>query len=74
VLFWPALQALLANGPCLLVECGPGQGLITLARRHRDVRTGRSEVMSLIGAQGEGPGGEARHFAAAAERLRLSLP
>lgn len=74
VLFWPALQALLANGPCLLVECGPGQGLITLARRHRDVRTGRSEVMSLIGSQGDGPDGEAGHFAAAAERLRLSLP
>lgn len=74
VLFWPALQSLLASGPHLLVECGPGQGLITLARRHRDVRAGRCEVMSLIGATGQGPEGEAGHFAAAAGRLGLSLP
>lgn len=74
VLFWPALQTLLASGPYMLVECGPGQGLITLARRHRDVRTGRCEVASLIGSPETGPDGEAGHFATVAERLRLSLP
>lgn len=72
VLFWPALTTLLAGEPRLLIECGPGQGLTTLARRHRDVRAGRCEVMSLIGSRETGAEGEAAHFAAAAERLRLS--
>ncbi len=72
VLFWPALTALLAGGEYLLIECGPGRGLTTLARRHRDVRAGHSEVMSLIGAPEPGPAGEAVHFAAAVERLGLT--
>jgi acyl transferase domain-containing protein len=74
VLFWPALQELLAGGPYRLIECGPGQGLTTLARRHRDVRTGHCEVMSLIGSAEADPRMEAGLFAAAADRLRLSLP
>jgi hypothetical protein len=74
VLYWPALEALLATGPHLLVECGPGQGLTTLARRHRDVRSGRSGVLSLLGPPATGPGGEAGHLAAAAARLGLRLP
>jgi len=73
VLFWPALSALLAEGPRLLVECGPSQGLTTLARRHRDVRTGRSLVLSLIGSPETGPDAEAAHFTAAAARLGLAL-
>jgi acyl transferase domain-containing protein len=74
VLFWPALQAMLAQGPHLLIECGPGQGLTTLARRHRDVRAGRCEVLSLIGSTGADPGGEAGCFVAAAARLGLPVP
>ncbi|MBO0806716.1 MAG: acyltransferase domain-containing protein [Actinobacteria bacterium] len=81
VLYWPALEALLADGPHLLIECGPGQGLTTLARRHPDVRAGRCEVLSLLGSGASGPGGEARQFAAAVERfgsacrpLPLKLP
>lgn len=74
VLFWPALEALVAEGPRLLVECGPGQGLTTLARRLPDVRSGRCEVLSLLGPPTAGPDREAEHFAAAAERLGLAAP
>ncbi|MEW2353448.1 acyltransferase domain-containing protein [Spirillospora sp. NPDC029432] len=74
VLFWPALQALVADGPRLLIECGPGQGLTTLARRLPEVRSGRCEVLSLTGPPAAGPDGEAERFAAAAARLGLALP
>jgi [acyl-carrier-protein] S-malonyltransferase len=50
VLFWPALDNLLAADDYLLVEAGPGQGLSTLARRHPSVRAGRSAVVSLLPA------------------------
>jgi [acyl-carrier-protein] S-malonyltransferase len=70
VLFWPALRTLLATGPHVLIECGPGQGLITLARRHPDVRAGRCVVQPLLGT----PKDEAAGFAAAIERLRLPTP
>lgn len=69
VLFWPALQTLLAGGPHLLIECGPGRGLTTLARRHPDVRSGRSEVLSLIGSSAP----EADCLATAVAKLGLSL-
>ncbi|MEU1607224.1 acyltransferase domain-containing protein [Micromonospora matsumotoense] len=54
VLFWPALDALLAEGDYTLVEAGPGQGLSMLARRHPAVRAGRSAVVPLLprGASG----------------------
>ncbi|SCF39457.1 Malonyl CoA-acyl carrier protein transacylase [Micromonospora matsumotoense] len=54
VLFWPALDALLAHGDYTLVEAGPGQGLSMLARRHPAVRAGRSTVVPLLprGASG----------------------
>jgi acyl transferase domain-containing protein len=71
VLFWPALRELLGGGPHLLIECGPGEGLTTLARRHPDVRSGRCEVLSLIGSPS--PDGEAEHFAATAARLELPV-
>jgi [acyl-carrier-protein] S-malonyltransferase len=74
VLYWPALESLLATGPRLLVECGPGQGLTTLARRHRDVRSGRCGVLSLLGPPAAGPAAEAGHLAAAAARLGLPVP
>ncbi|RSM81630.1 acyltransferase [Kibdelosporangium aridum] len=73
VLFWPALKALLAGGPYLLIECGPGQGLITLARRHPDARGSGCEFLSLTGSPAAGPDREAEHFTAAAERLALPL-
>jgi [acyl-carrier-protein] S-malonyltransferase len=69
VLYWPALESLLATGPHLLIECGPGQGLTTLARRHPDVRSGRSRVLSLLGSPARGPRGEAAQFATAISQL-----
>nr|ARD70904.1 acyltransferase [Micromonospora echinospora] len=74
VLFWPALARLAEAGPHLLVECGPGTSLTTFARRHPDVRSGRCEVLSLIGPAASGPAREAEHLAAAAARLGVSLP
>ncbi|CAM5717503.1 hypothetical protein SVIOM342S_07880 [Streptomyces violaceorubidus] len=57
VLFWPALEALLAGGDHLLVEVGPGQGLSAVARRHPAVRRGTSAVVSLLPARAGGAGG-----------------
>lgn len=74
VLFWPALETLLAGGPYLLIECGPGQRLAVLARRHPDVRSGRCAVLPLIGSSASAAYGEAERFAAAVARLKLSLP
>ncbi|MGR4852222.1 acyltransferase domain-containing protein [Streptomyces sp. LARHCF252] len=51
VLFWPALDALLAEGDLVLVEAGPGQGLSQMARRHPAVRSGRSAVVPLLPAR-----------------------
>ena len=48
VLFWPALQALLADGPWQLIEVGPGWGLTAIARRHPDVVAGRSAVLPAL--------------------------
>jgi acyl transferase domain-containing protein len=73
VLFWPALARLAASGPHLLIECGPGNGLTTLARRHPDVRSGRCQVLSLTGPAASGPSGEVENLAAAAARLGVSL-
>jgi [acyl-carrier-protein] S-malonyltransferase len=54
VLFGPALDRLLADGPYLLVEAGPGQSLITLARRHPAVARGGSSVTALLDARSRG--------------------
>jgi acyl transferase domain-containing protein len=54
VLFGQALDALLASGPYLLVDTGPGQGLAALARRHPATRAGHSAVTALLPAR-EGP-------------------
>lgn len=48
VLFWQALEALLATGDHLLVEAGPGRSLTTLARRHPAVASGRTRVAALL--------------------------
>nr|AFU65899.1 DacP [Dactylosporangium sp. SC14051] len=66
VLFWPALDALLAGGGYTLVEAGPGQLLTTLARRHPAVRAGRSAVVPLLPS---GPTGARETFDAALATL-----
>jgi acyl transferase domain-containing protein len=48
VLFWPALDTLLANGRFTLVEAAPGQGLSALVNRHPAVRRGESVVLPLL--------------------------
>ncbi|HYQ63127.1 acyltransferase domain-containing protein [Actinophytocola sp.] len=66
VLFWPALDGLLASGEFTLVEAGPGRGLSMLARRHPAVRSGRSEVVPLLPT---GAAGTLDGWHAALERL-----
>ncbi len=70
VLFWPALDGLLADGGLFLVETGPGQGLSALARRHRCVRTGQSAVFPLLPALPKGPEEDRRQLLRAVEALR----
>lgn len=48
VLFGPALRAVLADGPCTLIECGPGRSLTALARRTRAVSSGESSCIAAI--------------------------
>ncbi|NUW39646.1 acyltransferase domain-containing protein [Nonomuraea rhodomycinica] len=70
VLFWPALDAVLsARDDVVCVEAGPGQGLSTIARRHRAVRAGRGEVVALLPARAGGPEADRAAFDAALERL-----
>ncbi|MEU9235237.1 acyltransferase domain-containing protein [Streptomyces subrutilus] len=48
VRFGPALTALLDAGDRLLVECGPGRVLSSLAQRQHAVRSGASAVVSML--------------------------
>ncbi len=71
VLFWPALDALLAvEGDVVLVEAGPGQGLAKLVRRHPSVRQGNSAVVALLPAHPGPPEADLRSVRAAAHALR----
>lgn len=70
VLFWPALDRLLADLDALLVEAGPGQGLSTIARRHPAVLQGRSDVLPLLPARRRGPADDTGTFDHAIDRLR----
>jgi acyl transferase domain-containing protein len=54
VLFGPVVDQLLARGPHVVVECGPGRSLGTLLRRHP--ARGRTVVTGLLPAR---PGGAA---------------
>ncbi|MDR8411815.1 acyltransferase domain-containing protein [Nonomuraea sp. 3-1Str] len=70
VLFWPALDAILSSrDDVVCVEAGPGQGLSTVARRHRAMRAGRGEVVPLLPARPGGPGADRAAFDAALARL-----
>lgn len=69
VLFWDALDAVLADQDAVLVETGPGQGLAQLARRHPAVRAGRSVVVPLLPARPGSPEQDRASVAAARERL-----
>jgi acyl transferase domain-containing protein len=69
VLFWSALDALLATGDLLLVEAGAGQGLTNVARQHRAVRSKASEVVALLPASPGTPVADRRSVLAAAARI-----
>jgi acyl transferase domain-containing protein len=73
VLFWPALDGLLAAHRGPVVEAGPGQGLALLARRHPAVEEGRCTVVALLGRRprpGEDVGAQADAELAGLERVR----
>ncbi|MDO0926675.1 acyltransferase domain-containing protein [Streptomyces sp. TG1A-8] len=67
VLFAPALDRLLADGPYHLVETG--QSLSALARRHPGVTRGGSRVTALLDARPRGPEHDRAVLRAAARRL-----
>jgi [acyl-carrier-protein] S-malonyltransferase len=70
VLFWPALQSLLAMQPLLLCEAGPGQALTSVSRRHPAVAAGHSAAVALLPPR-PGPAEEDRRaLSRAAQRLR----
>lgn len=74
VQFWPALGRLLADGDTALVECGPGRGLTTVARRHPVVLGGQSLVTALLPGSPAGPERELELFEAAVAQLPALIP
>ncbi|WP_203911371.1 acyltransferase domain-containing protein [Rhizocola hellebori] len=48
VYFGQALERMLGNSDALMIETGPGQTLTAFARRHRAVRAGASDIVSLM--------------------------
>lgn len=69
VLFGPALRTALDDGPCTLVETGPGQSLSALARRTRAVATGDSHVIAVLPPRRLPPGADTASLAAALTQL-----
>ncbi|MEU9111249.1 acyltransferase domain-containing protein [Streptomyces sp. NPDC048483] len=70
VLFWPALNELLAQGPHLIVEAGPAGGLAALARQHPSVRSGQSEVLAVLPTRPRSRQDDLRAARAVALRVR----
>ena len=70
VLFWPAIEAMLAEGPLLLLEVGPGQGLTALVKTHPSVVSGRSDAMGLLPSRWRDGDDDLRSVRAATARLR----
>jgi [acyl-carrier-protein] S-malonyltransferase len=67
--FGPAMARLLADGPFLLVEAGPSQGLTALAKGHQAVACGSSEVTTLLPARRRTDDDDLRTALGAAARL-----
>ena len=70
VQFAPALDRLLRDHECLLVEAGPGTSLSLLARRHPGVVKGASRVVSLLPDRHRGDVADRVSIANAQEVLR----
>ncbi|TNH27982.1 SDR family NAD(P)-dependent oxidoreductase [Micromonospora orduensis] len=56
VLFGPALEHLLGQGPQLLIEVGPGQTLTSLSRSHRALAEGGHTAVASLPARRPNPG------------------
>jgi [acyl-carrier-protein] S-malonyltransferase len=69
VYFWAALDEMLTREPFLLVETGPAQGLSAIARQHRSVASGQSDVAALLPARWAGPAGDRRASLEASVRI-----
>ena len=69
VYFGPALDRLLADAPFLLAEAGPSQGLLALAKSHRAVTSGASDVTALLPARRRSDDDDRRAALGAAARL-----
>lgn len=69
VFFGPALDRLLSEGPCLVVEAGPGRALSALARRHPAVVSGAAEVVPLLGGRRSPPSADRGHLLRAMARF-----
>ena len=69
VLFWPALNQLLSTGPLVLIEAGPGQQLVSIARRHRSVASGQGAAWGLLPARPAGTAADLRALRETAGRL-----
>lgn len=69
VLFGPALDRLLSEAPCLVVEAGPGRALSALARRHPAVVSGASAVVPLLGGRRSPSSADRGHLLRAVARF-----
>lgn len=69
VYFGSALRAVLAGGPCTLVETGPGQSLSTLARRTPAVARGESRCLAALPPRRLAPGADTTAMAAMLDQL-----
>jgi [acyl-carrier-protein] S-malonyltransferase len=70
VVFWPAVEALLAEGDVLMLDLGPGQSLASLVRRHPAVSSGGSAAAGLLPARRRTPDDDIAGALAAAALLR----
>jgi [acyl-carrier-protein] S-malonyltransferase len=70
VRFGPTLDLLLSRQDVLLVEAGPGQGLSTLARRHRAVASKASAVVAVLPDKFRGPDADRAAALAAMNKIR----
>lgn len=77
VLYWPALEALLAEQTApgrelLLLDASPDRSLSAPARRHPAVRSGATRVLGLLPARGAGTDEDLRVFTSAVDAVRAA--
>ncbi len=70
VRFWPALDLVLSTRPTVAIEAGPGQQLVSIARRHRSVASGAGAAWGLLPARPGEAESDRRALAQTKDRLR----